>query len=196
MRSRNLPCCPCCGLSAPACPGADTPRIATRVGVVIVVHAFELHKTSNTARLARRVLSRCELRVHGGRDPIAAPALPARRLLLFPAEGARELCADDARDGSTVLVVPDGTWGQARRMMRRDPVLIGAEPVTLPPGPASSYSLRRAREQGMLSTYEAVARAMGILEGPTVERAMLEVFDRFVERMLALRGARGGQTAG
>lgn len=189
MRGRNLPLCPCCGLPAPVCPGVDTPRVASRVPVVIVVHQLELHKTSNTARLVQRVLSRCELRIRGVRDQVPPPIPWTRKLLLFPGEGARELEPRDALVEGTVLVVPDGTWGQARRMVRRDPLLVDAEPVLLPPGDPSRYRLRRCGCDGGLSTCEAVARAMGVLEDPSVESALLDAFDQFVSRMLAVRGA-------
>jgi tRNA-uridine aminocarboxypropyltransferase len=189
MRGHNLPLCPCCGLPAPVCPGLDTPRLETRVPVVIVVHRLELQKTSNTARLVKRVLSRCELRIRGDRDQLPPPIPWARKLLLFPVEGARPLEPGDALVEGTVLVVPDGTWGQARRMVRRDPLLIDAEPVALPPGEPSRYRLRRDLGDGTLSTCEAVSRALGVLEGAGAEKALLDVFDRFVGRMLAVRGA-------
>jgi DTW domain-containing protein YfiP len=154
-----------------------------------VVHQLELHKTSNTARLVRRVLSRCELRIRGDKERVPLPIPWTRKLLLFPAEGARQLEPHDALVEGTVLVVADGTWGQARRMVHRDPLFVDAEPVVLPPGEPSRYRLRRRGWEGGLSTCEAVARAMGVLEDTNVERAMLDAFDRFVSRMLAVRGA-------
>jgi DTW domain-containing protein YfiP len=192
MRARNLLTCPCCGLAVAACPGAATVRIETRVRVVIVSHCIELRRTSNTGKLARRVLSRSELRVRGEWGHPSEPVTANRKLLLFPEEGARELEPSDALPEDTVLIVPDGTWAQARRMVRRDPVVQGAEPVSLPAGSPSRYRLRNGVGEGMLCTYEAVARAMGILEGPEVERAMDEVFDRFVRTMLGTRGHGSG----
>ena len=195
MRSRNLPTCPCCGLPEPACPGLDTPRIVTRTSVIVFVHKLELWKTSNTGRLVSRVLSRCDLRVRGARDCAPEPIAAPRKLLLFPLEGARELRPEDGLTPGTVLIVPDGTWGQARRLARREPLLADTEAVKLPPGASSRYRLRLGAGEGMLSTFEAVARALGVLEGPEIEEAMLEVFDRFVTRMLTARGATAHSTA-
>lgn len=191
MRSRNLPTCPCCGLPEPVCPGVDTRRILHRTPVIVFVHRFELWKTSNTGRLASRVLSHCDLRIRGDRSCPPEPIRAERKLLLFPSEGARELRPEDGWVPGTVLVVPDGTWGQARRLARREPDLADAEAVVLPPGASSRYRLRLQAGEGMLSTFEAVARALGILEGPAVEDPMVEVFDRFVDRMMKVRGAAG-----
>jgi DTW domain-containing protein YfiP len=187
MRARNLPICSCSGLAAAACPGADLRRIDTRVAVVIVSHRIELQRTSNTGRLLGRVLSRCEQRVHAEGEPAPESLTGSRKLLLFPSEGARVLEPADGAACGTVLVVPDGTWAQARRIVRRDALLQGAEPVSLPPGPGSRYRLRCTVGEGRLSTYEAVARAMGILQGNETQLAMEALFDRFVERMLSTR---------
>ncbi len=184
MRARNLPLCPCCGLASAACPGAATARFETRVRVVIVSHCIELRRTSNTGKLVRRVLSRSELRVRGEQHGLPEPITASRKLLLFPQDEARTLQPSDAVQDDTVLIVPDGTWAQARRMVRRDPLVQGAEPVSLPVGNPSRYRLRKGAGEGALCTYEAVARALGILEGPDVQRAMEAVFDRFVREML------------
>jgi DTW domain-containing protein YfiP len=81
-----------------------------------------------------------------------------------------------------VLLVPDGNWNQARRIVRRDPDARDAEPVALPPGAPSRYGLRRAPREGAVSTLEAVARALGVLEGEEAERALTVLLDAFVER--------------
>jgi len=87
-----------------------------------------------------------------------------------------------------VLVVPDGNWKQASRAVDRDPAAIGAEKVTLPPGPPSRYRLRRLPHPGALSTFEAIARALAILEYPEIEEPLMRALDLFVERTLVLRG--------
>ena len=112
--------------------------------------------------------------------------------MLFPAPGARELVPADVAVRGLVLLVPDGSWTQARKAIRRDPALAGVETVTLPPGPPSRYRLRRSPRDGGLCTLEAIARALAILEGPAVEARMLAVLDRFVERTLAVRSGRAG----
>ena len=105
----------------------------------------------STAAVARRLYrERCAA--------VALKSVPAcqTRLLLSP-EGRREIAPTDASP-STVLLVPDGTWSQTRRMAIRDPVLLHATHVRLPAGPESVYLLRKPPLPGHLCTLEAVAR--------------------------------------
>ena len=75
------------------------------------------------------------------------------------------------------LVVPDGSWRQAQRMARRIPGLDGADLVTLPEGgPETRWGVRRETKEGGLATFEAIARAYGILEGDEVQRVLDKFF--------------------
>jgi DTW domain-containing protein YfiP len=159
-----------------------------RTRVVVLLHRNELWKTSNTGRLAVRALGGAELRIRGDvQAPAPAPAPHGPRRVLFPVEGARVLAA---RDAGCVLVVPDGTWTQARRMARRDALVTDAEPVMLPPGPPSRYRLRRTEREGGLCTIEALSRALGVMEGPEVEAHLEAIFEIFVKRVRELRSLR------
>jgi DTW domain-containing protein YfiP len=60
--------------------------------------------------------------------------------------------------------------------------------VKLPPGPPSEYRLRHSPHRENLSTFEAISRAMGILEGKAVQRTLEELFLKKVERTLWSRG--------
>lgn len=197
IRSRRAPRCAACWLPTALCLCAELPRVAVRTRVVVVMHRREAGTSTNTGRLAARVLEGASLRVRGLADrdvdprPLAEPLPGGRRLVLFPQAGARELGADDAAGEPAVLLVPDGTWSQARRLLRREEDLHGAEPVTLPPGALTRYRLRRHAREGGLCTLEAIARALALLEGPGVEERLMEVLDRFVARALQARqGAR------
>jgi DTW domain-containing protein YfiP len=156
---------------------------------VIVMHHAERRKASNTGRLAALALTECEVRLRG--RPLEAPraALPnGRRLLLYPSPTARVLTRAEHGGGPVVLLVPDGNWTQAQRAARRDPDFEGAEHVALPEGPPTRYALRRGTRLGSVCTLEAIARALGVLEGPAIQGALESVMDRFVERTLRLSG--------
>lgn len=155
---------------------------------MIVMHHVETRRASNTGRLAARILA-ADVRIRGTQGPAPREPMPeGRRLLLFPAATARQLSAEDGRRGPVVLVVPDGNWKQASRVLHRDEAAAGAEIVTLPAGAPSRYRLRRRPNEGALSTFEAIARALSILETPEIEVAMMRALDLFVERTLVLRG--------
>lgn len=188
IRARGTPRCRGCGLPRSMCLCAALPRLAVRTRVVLLTHRIERTRSTNTGRLVARLVEGAEVRVRGEIAPRPRPPLPeGRRLVLFPSPGARALSPDDARGEPVVLLVPDGNWNQARRAVHRDADAQGAEPVTLPQGAPSRYGLRRAPHEGALSTLEAVARALGLLEGAAVERRMMEAFDVWVHRATRVR---------
>src|SRR6185436_9436801 len=139
----------------------------------------EIPQPTNTGRLVPLTISGGEVRVRGGSEALRTSDLadPARRtLLLFPAPGARVLSSADAGERPITLVVPDGTWRAARRMAAREPALAAFERVCLPAGPPSRYRLRSHPDAACLATFEAVARALGILEGRAVQDELERAF--------------------
>jgi DTW domain-containing protein YfiP len=172
------------------------PVIKTRTRVSIVMPWSESCRPSNTGRLASLVLPNSEVRLRGEpRHPFdPSGLLDTGRLtyLLFPTENATVLTRKLGLDASCpiTLVVPDGTWRQARRVCRREDSLSGLQAVRLPPGPASIYRLRRARQPGQLCTYESISRALSILEDPSIEERMMRPFQVAVDRQLQARGRR------
>jgi len=192
MRSRKAQRCARCRYSLDVCLCREVTPLPTRTRVLVVAHYIELHKTSNTSRLAALALSSATVRGRGHPEERTAPPVPeGRRLVLYPGVGSRQLAAEDASD-DLILVVPDGTWTQAGRVARRDPATIGAEQVRLPGTMQSRYTLRRGAREGGVCTLEAIARALSILEGEHVERHLLSVFDEFLRRAEARREGSAG----
>ena len=141
------------------CLCSEVPTIATRTRVVIVRHHLERHRSSNTGRLAHLALPNSEIIDYGGRCVAELPPLEGA-WLLFP-EGDRAAPLEPPKQ----LVVLDATWSQARRMFRKLAVLRGLPILRLPPGPMAAARLREAPGPGMVSTIEAIARALEQLEG-------------------------------
>jgi len=179
------------------CLCAELRPLEVRTRVVVIASAREAAQPSNTGRLVPLALAGGEILVRPrGAPPLAREQLvdPARRtLLLFPGTGARVLDRETGGDHGITLLVPDGTWRDTRRMVAREPALGGAERVELPAGPPSRYLLRSHPDARCLATFEAVARALGILEGREVEQRLEHVFALFVERTLFSRGRLGGR---
>lgn len=187
--------CIACRMHFSLCICALIPRLATRTRLVLVMHRAEARKSTNTGRLAAACVEGSTIVIRGREDdrdgevPIQAGTRP---LLLYPAADAVPLTAmlDAVRDGPEpiTLVVPDGNWRQAAKMRKRVAALTTLPCVTLPEAAPSRYFLRAEAHTHALSTIEAVARAMGLLEGPAVEAAMLLPFRAMVERTLWARG--------
>ncbi len=189
--------CPRCRLRPTLCLCSEFPVIPLqRTELCLVIHRQEGKSTTNTGLLAVEILPGSRVLWRGGRED---PALTSEQLfspgleplLLFPGEGAevvdsewlaRELHQEPKR--RFTLIVPDGTWGQASRVGRREPALAGVRRVTLAPGPLSEYRLRREHDDAYVCTFEAIARLLGVLEGPAARASLEELFRKFVGRQL------------
>jgi len=174
------------------------------------MHRGEMATSSNTARLAQLSMPQsCEIRIRGdmhvpmSEEGLLTPVREGRSrsptLLLFPTENSIELtpewvAAQPDADKGFHLVVPDGSWKQASRVPYRVSALKDSSviAVRLPPGPPSQYMLRVAPRESAVCTIEAIARALGILEGPDkgpqVQAALEEIFHKMVERVRWSRG--------
>lgn len=184
--------CPRCALHLRLCLCAELQPLALATRVVVLRHRVEAYKPTNTGRLVPLTLAQGEIRVFGARDEeleIADLCLPERRvLLLYPSPDA-QLLAREAEDARPVtLIVPDSNWRRAFKLATRNGRLAGIARVRLPDGPPSAYKLRRHPDPRFLATFEAVARALGILEGPEVEERLEWLFRMVVDRLLWSRG--------
>lgn len=195
-RTKSSRRCPRCLVLQELCFCADLPRLETRTRVVVLMHHREEGKPSNTGRLAELCLANAEVRIRGDHTrPMSREGLedPTREmLLLYPSEDATELSVDFVRglERPVTLLVPDGNWGQASKVRKRDPAAKAARAVKLPMESPSRYRLRREHLAEGLATFEAIARAMGYLEGPDTRARLEAAFLTMVERVLLARGQR------
>jgi DTW domain-containing protein len=171
------------------CYCAAVRAIATRTRVVILQHPRESDVPINTARIAELCLSNSAL--HVGLDFASDRALQAALndtaappILLFPSPGARDL-ASEPPPGPVTLVVIDGTWWQASKLLKLNPFLQALPRYGLSPVAESRYRIRREPALHCLSTIEALASALEVLEDkPDGLPELLEPFDAMVEMQL------------
>lgn len=155
--------------------------------VVVITHAHEITRPSNTARFATRMLQNSSMVIHGTADGSSqAWGIERTQPLVLHPDG-RPLRPDDA--GRSCLIVPDGTWRHVRRMLKRVPVLLRGDTVCVAAPAHTELTVRREPRAGHTSTLEAIARAMGVLESPEVEAEMLAVLVRVVAAMRRRRTA-------
>lgn len=193
-RAKRTPRCARCRMHLTLCICAAIPRYELATRLVLVMHQREHKKSTATGPLALAALPNSELRIHGNLDrplDLADLDMPERQtLILYPGDDvpllSRELLAGD--DRPVTLVVPDGNWRQAARMGRRLPGLARARMVRLPPGPPTAWGIRREPHPEGLATFEAIARALGIIETPAVQEGLEELFRLMVATTLGTRG--------
>ncbi|MBC7714283.1 MAG: DTW domain-containing protein [Rhizobacter sp.] len=190
--------CPRCKIHKTLCFCDAIHDVKTKTRVSIIMHHRETHLTSNTANLAKLSLPNSEILLRGLPDkPFSAESLKLNSdetpIYLFPHEGAIELnpaFMEKNKDKKFHLIVPDGTWSQAVKFYRREEGLAGIQCVMVPPGAPGRYKLRKSSDENRLSTFEAISRALGILEeSPELQNEMEQIFDTMVERVVRGRTA-------
>lgn len=190
MRSRTAPDlggrCPRCYLPDPClCP--DLPHLRPRTELVIIRHMLERQKSTNSARWARAAIPGSELHewgMEGERLEVENLVVPGT-VVLFPASGP----TPPPREAPRRLIVVDGSWSQARRILQRSPALRSLPRLSLPP-PPPRVRLRSEKLAEGMSTLEAIAGAYTHLGEAEVGSALLEVFEKAVAKSVKIRGRR------
>ena len=183
--------CQRCMLLPEVCLCADIPPVETRTRFVILRHASERNRSTNSARWAALALG-CEVLDYGapGESPsldgLAAPGT----WVLFPSRAP----APAGLGPPDRVVVLDGSWSQARRMIQRVPALRDLPRLSIaeaPQVPSTAPRLRRPPLAEGMSTIEAMASALAALHEPGPAAALERVHALARERVWRLRGVLG-----
>lgn len=160
------------------------------------MHCSERNKPSNTARLVNLALPNSEIRYQGEiHKPLSLDGLgdPEREtLILFPEASAALLDPSEAAQirKPVTLVVPDGTWKQAKKIAAYASSIPGSRRICVPFIEPSRYRLRTADRANRLCTLEAIARALGVLDSIEVRSELEQLLDEMVRRVLISRAHR------
>ncbi len=175
--------------------GAVT-QVPSRTRVVFIQHPREAKVPISTCRMAHLSLPNSAL--HIGLRASVHPSLQALagRLdvaVLFPSDTATDV--DDVEVPPAVLVVVDGTWSNARKVVEGCPVLSKLPRLRFYPHAPGNYRIRREPSEECLSTIEATALVLERLEGaPGRFTPILTAFDTMVEQQLAFAAANSFQS--
>jgi DTW domain-containing protein YfiP len=191
--SANAPRARCehCLRAQSHCLCALIPKLDSLTRVLILQHPSEVSHALNTGRLA--ALGLCNAQLVVGEvfaeleQWLDLPGYQPR--LLFPGEGAQALVAEPADALPSLLVVLDGTWRKARKLLHLNPLLTTLPKVTLGDVPPSRYRLRKAPGTQALSTLEAITHALEVLEAPRSFASLLAPFEVMIERQIVAMGS-------
>ena len=154
----------------------------------------ELKRSSNTGWLALRALLNSEMRVRGEtREALDLRDLLTHRyrtFLFYPSVDAVELDHElVAQDATPIqLIVPDGTWRQARKVHSRYHELKDVPRVKISKPDGSKFHLRAQHRPEGMATLQAIAHALGVIEGDLVKAQLMKLYDTKLERTLIGRG--------
>jgi DTW domain-containing protein YfiP len=161
----------------------------------------EARAASNSARLAALWLSGSSCHVRGEAGASGHSGLRSaddlvtrpQSALLFPGGKEPAPAPGEVRH----LIVPDGTWSQARRLERRWFAGAALPRVELAGHFPSAYGLRRRTDpepRSQLCTFEAIAIAIAMLAEPALARILLGRFAEWARRARWLKS--GGPAPG
>jgi len=180
--------CSRCYLKLPQCICAWLPIVDTCTEVLVIRHVTEQHVMSNTGRLAALILPNCRIVDVGPDMPFDEAALPGgRSWLLYPGPNPAP-----TGPAPRCLVVLDASFRRAKRMYKRIEALHRLPQLALQPPEVAPLRLRQPPRSDGMSTIEAIAAGLSLVETSTIGSRLLESYAEFVKRADFAHGRRRG----
>ena len=186
--------CSGCNLHKERCICDQIPRMALKTKISLVIHYKELQRSTNTGKLALKALSNSEIYSRGDKNSsldLSNLIMPEyENFILYPSECAQDL---DAKWVSTIkkpfhLIVPDGTWRQASKVHYRHPEIKLVPRIKVNTNHFSNPNLRKSPSENKMATIVALANALEIIEGKTIQEELLKIFLLKINQTLSARG--------
>jgi len=195
MTGRKI--CAACQYPAVVCVCSVITQIAVDVEIIILQHPSEKNRAKNTARLVSLVVPDAKVVVGESAADfeqikqrlIDRESAGARVAVLFPSPESTIL-SENVESASNIiqtLILIDGTWRKAKKMWQLNPWLWTLVVFRLEAGSKSRYRIRKGSQAGGLSTLEAAALALEIVEDADTEplykafEAMQDKWQQFSE---------------
>lgn len=165
------------------------------VDLLVLQHPNERMKYFSTAKLVSGLVSNSRLaRGVEFEDSALRGLLDGRSpYILFPSAEAVD-CRTVPLSRDDVVIVVDGTWSEAGKVLNRNPMLRGIPRLTFTETFESNYRIRKQPRLGYLSTIESVAKlltlnaAISSAQERTNEYAkLLYWFDYMVDRQIEIQ---------
>lgn len=194
--------CGRCHWRTSVCLCHEAPELTPRLHLLLLTHEREFTKLSNTGRLLEASLPHCQIetwqrKTSGPALIDAAKAKGQQPVLLFPLD---DLAGDtlETLNQEDLLLSPrgleyyrfillDGTWQQARKMVRSSSELQSLPRLGLSSDNHSRYDLRKNQQPGNLSTVETGITLLQSLGFDSSALALDEYFQRFLQHHEAQR---------
>jgi DTW domain-containing protein YfiP len=159
--------------------------------VHILQHSNESNHPLGTAKIAQLSLSQCELnisKITADHERAIDTILAAQPILIFPSASSIALESINT-DKSRPLIFLDATWRKAKRMYLESELLQSLPTAHLPANRLPAYKIRKSPNAQALSTVEAIAETLTVLEDNAEKyQPLLTSMNWMIERQIALMG--------
>ncbi|MGB0454380.1 MAG: tRNA-uridine aminocarboxypropyltransferase [Bacteriovoracaceae bacterium] len=161
-----------------------------------IVHHRESHLSSNTVWPGYNMLENSQYLLRGlFQNPIDENLFKGKEkttFVLYPTENAEVVDEDFVKEYASSpdlnFVVPDGTWSQARRMVRKEPCLRHLRHIKINTKRTSDYVLRKQTLPDKLCTLEAVIELLRSFEEPQIIDSLEAILKVHIQTGLLMRG--------
>ena len=180
--------CSECGFRKEWCICNSIKKMDNKTRVLLITHAQDERKPSNTGKIIRAsVQNYCLVRYGTKEERIDYEWIKNQNpVILFPNENAVILSKTYCESlYSPTLVILDGTWSQAAKLANKL-IKITSNFVTLPQGSYNKYLLRDSGTENKLCSAQALIEALNILGEDTVN--IQNAIDLFITKNLQIRG--------
>lgn len=188
------PLCPECQLPPARCLCDCVIKSQSSIEFIVWQHPNETDHPKNTLPLLKACLPELKIirgeQIDKGDFLAKTNACESELHLLFPSkpETAPSLNLGLEAPSKVCLLALDGTWRKARKILHLNPWLHELPTVSLTNPPASRYHIRKAEQEGQLSTLEAICAAIEQFEGNAQTSApILSAFEQYVQKLDAYR---------
>lgn len=181
------PRCPVCGLHFELCGCEDFPRLEVRSRIFFLQHPEEVHKYTNSVRVACKTCPDFAILPWLGRtEPLN---LPENALVLFPGPEVPVLTREEST--TRPIVVLDGTWAQASRIFR---ILLGKgiDVRRLPEDVLHGWQARRSTLPERMSSAHAASLVLDTSGECAAANGLRETVDRVGQGFMTMRGIHAG----
>jgi DTW domain-containing protein YfiP len=178
-----------CGLYAP---------FTAHCELLILQHPNEHRKYYSTVKLVTQLLTNARVvrgvvfqegEIESALSKIGAP--PQQTYLLYPGKDSTD-CQKVHLDRTSTVIVIDGTWDEAGKIVYRNPILQSFPKISFSQSLESNYKVRKQPRPGYLSTLESIAHLLQINAQTTGQgmkaqeyAALFELFQIMVDRQLS-----------
>ena len=193
QRKKEQSRCQNCMMRQELCICSLIPNLDTKTKIIVIISKREAKVPTNTGRLAGLALKNSVVLLRGDLDQpydLSEHLGPiGTNFVFYPDETANVVSSDLASSSLPLtLIFPDGNWRGAGKMCRRDPIMASLPRLRLPAGAPSNYRVRKETKSEGLATIEAIARALGIVENPSVQLNLEQLLKAMTDRTLQSRG--------
>ena len=202
-RGASVVRCDDCYLSSEACICSWRKSMACGIDIALLMHNKEILKPTNTGRLIADCFPKqCHAfewaRTEPSEELLTFIADPTRFcFILFPGELVPErqvyqnpqpeelaaLCGDK----TPTVILLDGTWKQARKMLYQSEWLQTPPILSISPEHTANYALRKAPKEHQLSTAEAGVMVLNAFGETKQARLLNQYFELFNHHYRAIR---------